>query len=346
MLRDHFRHLASYNEWANNRLYDAAALLNEEDYYADRGAFFRSVHGTLNHLLVIDLLWCGRISPPSFLPTGYDMILEDGLSSLRRRREATDARLCSMMDALEEDALGRDLSWVTLEGTPRTAPLSKILTQIFNHQTHHRGQVHTLLSQAGIDPPPLDFYWVMFDPPGKGETNALSAATSAHVARATDLGKHSHAAKERQKDMNNDLPVAARVTHHFRAAPGRVFDAWLDPDMIGRFMFGPHLRDEQIVRLSSDPRIGGKFSFVVRRQGEEIDHIGEYLELDRPRRLVFTWAVADDADNSRVVIDIEPAELGSELTLSHEMGPQWADFVPRAREAWSKMLNALAEVLN
>jgi len=144
----------------------------------------------------------------------------------------------------------------------------------------------------------------------------------------------------------NNLPVAARVTHPFRASPERVFDAFLDPDMIGRFMFGPHLRDEQIVRLSSDPRVGGKFSFVVRRQGEEIDHVGEYLELDRPRRLVFSWAVADDGDNSRVLIDIEPEELGSEVTLIHEMQEKWADFVPRARDAWSKMLNALAEVLN
>jgi uncharacterized damage-inducible protein DinB/uncharacterized protein YndB with AHSA1/START domain len=338
MLRDHFRHLASYNEWANNRLYDAAASLSEEDYYADRGAFFRSVHGTLNHLLVIDLLWCGRIAPPAFQPTGYDMILEDTLQSLRKRRQATDTRLCSMMDGLDEEALSREFSWVTLEGTPRTAPLSKILTQVFNHQTHHRGQAHTLLSQAGQDPPPLDFYWVMFDPPP-------SVMSSGPVARRAILGKPSYVARERENDMNN-LPVAARVTHHFRASPERVFDAWLDPDMIGRFMFGPHLRDEQIVRLSSDPRIGGKFSFVVRRQGEEIDHVGEYLELDRPRRLVFTWAVADDADDSRVVIDIEPAELGSELTLTHEMQEKWADFVPRAREAWSKMLNALAEVLN
>jgi uncharacterized protein YndB with AHSA1/START domain len=141
--------------------------------------------------------------------------------------------------------------------------------------------------------------------------------------------------------------LCARVTHLFRDSPERVFDAWLDPAMVGRFMFGPHLRDEEIVSLKTDPRIGGAFSFVVRRQGMLLDHHGKYLEFARPSRLVFSWMVGDEAENpSRVVIDIAEAELGSELTLAHELTPEWADFVPRAREAWSKMLNALAEALN
>src|SRR5258708_23909050 len=104
-----------------------------------------------------------------------------------------------------------------------------------------------------------------------------------------------------------------RVIQRFTAPPERVFDAWLDTAMLGRFMFGPTLRDEEIVRLSLDARVGGAFSFVVRRQGQEIDHIGRYLEIDRPRRVVFTWAVAPDPDDSsRVVIEIAALETGCE----------------------------------
>ena len=88
--------------------------------------------------------------------------------------------------------------------------------------------------------------------------------------------------------MSTAPRINVRVTRRYTAPPERVFDAWLDAEMIGKWMFGPALRDEEIVRLSLDARVGGSFSFVVRRQGEEIDHMGEYLEIDRPRRLVFT----------------------------------------------------------
>lgn len=88
-------------------------------------------------------------------------------------------------------------------------------------------------------------------------------------------------------------PVSVRVIRRFRASAERVFDAWLDPATIGRWMFGPAVRDEEVVRLAVDPRPGGRFSFVVRRQGAETDHVGEYFAIDRPRRLVFSWASPD-----------------------------------------------------
>ena len=113
-------------------------------------------------------------------------------------------------------------------------------------------------------------------------------------------------------------------------APERVFDAWLDPALIGKWMFGPAVRDEEIVRLSVDARVGGSFSFLVRRQGTEIDHVGQYLEIDRPRRLVFTWGTADDLpDTSRVTIDIAGRAGGCDLTLTHEMDAKWADYKDR-----------------
>ena len=145
--------------------------------------------------------------------------------------------------------------------------------------------------------------------------------------------------------MNDQQHVSARVTHRFSAPAERVFDAWLDPAMIGRWMFGPGVRDEEVVRISLDSRVGGPFSFGVRRQGEEIDHTGNYLELDRPRRLVFTWSGSGSSDSSRVIIDIAPLDAGCELTLVHELHPSWAEYAGRARDAWTKMLTALATTL-
>jgi uncharacterized protein YndB with AHSA1/START domain len=144
--------------------------------------------------------------------------------------------------------------------------------------------------------------------------------------------------------MSSD-PVIVRVTRRFSASPERVFNAWLDPGMIGRWMFGPALRDEEVVRISVDARIGGAFSFVVRRQGQEIEHLGKYLEMDRPHRIVFTWATADTEDVSRVIVDIVPLEAGCELSLTHELHPDWADFASRAEDGWTKMLNALSATL-
>jgi uncharacterized protein YndB with AHSA1/START domain len=146
--------------------------------------------------------------------------------------------------------------------------------------------------------------------------------------------------------MSTAPRINVRVTRRYTAPPERVFDAWLNPEMIGKWMFGPALRDEEIVRLSLDARVGGSFSFVVRRQGEEIDHIGEYLEIDRPRRLVFTWGIRmETTDSSRVTIDIAPLEKGCELTLVHELHPDWADYADRTEAGWTKMLEALATTL-
>ena len=140
-------------------------------------------------------------------------------------------------------------------------------------------------------------------------------------------------------------PVTVRVSRRYSAPPEQVFDAWLDPAMIGRWMFGPALRDEEILRISVDARVGGAFSFLVRRDGQELDHVGKYLEIDRPRRLVFTWGVNQDSgDSSRVTVEIEPDDSGgSELTLVHELDPAWAEYAKRTEEGWAKMLGVLAE---
>jgi len=137
-----------------------------------------------------------------------------------------------------------------------------------------------------------------------------------------------------------------RVEHRFAAPAERVFDAWLDPVWIARFMFGPHLRDEQVVSLESDPRIGGQFHYKVIRAGAEIDHTGTYREIDRPRRLVFTWGVNEEqGDQSVVTITLAPDGDGCVLTLTHALHLDWAEYAERTQAGWTKIVGDLASTL-
>lgn len=144
--------------------------------------------------------------------------------------------------------------------------------------------------------------------------------------------------------MSTNPNVIVQVTQRFAASAERVYTAWLDPALIGRWMFGPQLMEQEVVRISIDPRVGGAFSFVVRRQGQEIDHVGEYLELEPPHRLVFTWGIVG-SDSSQVVVEIVTQGTGCELTLTHKLHPDWADYAGRTEAGWTKMLAALNELL-
>jgi uncharacterized protein YndB with AHSA1/START domain len=142
-----------------------------------------------------------------------------------------------------------------------------------------------------------------------------------------------------------DAPVV-RIERRLGATPERVFDAWLDPVWIGRFMFGSHLRDEQVVSLTNEPRVGGQFHYRVARQGVEVDHTGTYREIDRPRRLVFTWGVdAEQGDLSVVTIELAVDGDGCRLTLTHGLHPDWAEYTQRTQQGWTKIVGDLAEAL-
>ena len=140
----------------------------------------------------------------------------------------------------------------------------------------------------------------------------------------------------------SEAQIRATVTRRLNASPERVFDAWLDPEKVMKWMFP----NGDIVRVEIDARVGGWFSFVDRREGEEVDHRGEYLEIDRPRRLVFTWGMPQvSPDFDRVTVEVVPLETGSELTLTHEMSAEWADYLESTKDAWTTMLDALAQTL-
>jgi len=145
--------------------------------------------------------------------------------------------------------------------------------------------------------------------------------------------------------MTTPQSVVVCVSRPYPVPAERVFDAWLDPELLGKWMFGPGVRDEEILRLTVDAEVGGRFSFLVRRQGQEIDHVGTYREIDRPRRLVFTWGgVGSSEEESVVTLEIVGTDPGCELTLSHEIPPKWADYASRTEAGWTSMLNAIGEM--
>jgi uncharacterized protein YndB with AHSA1/START domain len=140
--------------------------------------------------------------------------------------------------------------------------------------------------------------------------------------------------------------TVVQVTHAYSQPATRVFDAWLSPEMIGRFMFGSHLREEEVVHLTTEARPSGTFSFLVKRQGRVIDHIGRYEVIERPTKLVFTWSIAPaPIDASRVSIDIKPRGPNCELTLSHEVASGWEDQAERIKGGWSRIAEELAKAL-
>ncbi|HTZ77044.1 MAG TPA: DinB family protein [Stellaceae bacterium] len=149
--------MAAYNAWANERLYAAAALLPEAQYRADGGAFFGSLHGTLNHILVGDRIWMHVFTGEGEKPRQLDAILCEDLPSLAAARRAEDARIAGYVGALTEADLAGTVRYRTVRAPAdieqRLAPL---LLHFFNHQTHHRGQAHALLTRHGGAVPSLD----------------------------------------------------------------------------------------------------------------------------------------------------------------------------------------------
>lgn len=141
-------------------------------------------------------------------------------------------------------------------------------------------------------------------------------------------------------------PIKVIVKKEFNAPAEKIFDAWLDPDWLNRWMFGPDVREEEIIKLENSPEKGGTFSFVVKRDDNVINHMGTYREVQRPNRLVFTWGVDVEAgDESVVTITIQSTESGCRLTLVHTMDSKWAEYVDRTEQGWSFMLEKLNALL-
>ena len=163
-MMDNYRFLARYNTWFNARLFDACERLDDAARKLPRGAFFGSIHATLNHLLWGDAMWLGRFAAQGeasdtlpagllALPAGarHETELRADWAALRAHRERLDAAIETWLAALPADFPQRTMRYSNTKGVHREHPMWQALTHCFNHQTHHRGQVTTLLMQAGVD---------------------------------------------------------------------------------------------------------------------------------------------------------------------------------------------------
>jgi len=152
--------MAAYNAWMNTKLYEAAAQLPDAERKADRKAFFRSLHSTLNHILWGDRVWLPRFNGKSYPVGGVGTDLYESFADLRIARTAMDDEITAWAAGLDASQLAGTLTWYSvIAQREMTRPRWLCITQMFNHQTHHRGQATTLLRQAGIDPGVTDLPW-------------------------------------------------------------------------------------------------------------------------------------------------------------------------------------------
>lgn len=145
--------------------------------------------------------------------------------------------------------------------------------------------------------------------------------------------------------MKNEEDLEVTVRHRFRQPAERVFDAWLDASMARRFLFSTDTGE--MVRCEINPRVGGRFVLIDRRPDGDVKHTGEYLVIERPRRLVFTFGIPAASPTFDIVtVEITPqSDGGCSLRLTATMKPEWKDYVDRARVGWERILSSLEDAL-
>lgn len=159
-MKQHFTMLAAYNQWANGRIYDAAAQLSEEEFQRDVAAFFKSLMGTLNHLLTADRIWMKRFSGSGEAPATLDAIIHRELAELRHAREVEDKRIVDWIGTLTEKNLAGRFTYITATDVRTVSQrLAPALAHVFNHHAHHRGQAHTILTSLGKPSVQLDLIY-------------------------------------------------------------------------------------------------------------------------------------------------------------------------------------------
>lgn len=161
-LRSHARLMALYNRWMNDKLYACCAELGDDDRRRDRGAFFRSIHGTLDHLMYADLAFLARFGgrPEDVPELGRELFAD--FAAMRRARLRLDADILAWVETLSPAWLAAPFTYTSkVDGVTRSLPAWVLVAHMFNHQTHHRGQVTALLKQAGVDPGITDIPWLL-----------------------------------------------------------------------------------------------------------------------------------------------------------------------------------------
>jgi uncharacterized damage-inducible protein DinB len=158
---DAFRMLARYNRIANERLYESCGQLNTDEYRRERKGSFGSIHKLLNHLLLGDRIWISRFAGGGHTTPPLGSILFDSFPELRSARAAQDEEIEAFFATAGTDFLGRQLSYVNNQGKNYVETVPVAVLHFFNHQTHHRGQVHVMMSQTDVKPPSLDMHRIL-----------------------------------------------------------------------------------------------------------------------------------------------------------------------------------------
>ena len=165
-LHQHLRLMADYHVWALDRLYEQIDTLGDADYFRDCGQFFGSIHGTLNHLLLVEHLWQARLRHEVFAATGLDQQLEAGREQLKQRLREFALGWRPFVDGMSAAQLGGDLAYRNLQGDAFQLPFASLVLHVFNHATHHRGQASIGLVQLGRPAPVMDLpYFLNALPP-------------------------------------------------------------------------------------------------------------------------------------------------------------------------------------
>ena len=151
-----FQLLANFNTWVNTKIFSSCKKLDDTEYKKDRKAFFSSIHGTLNHLLVVDRAYISRIEGKNHDLKSLDQILYENLFQLEEARIKEDKRLVDLVNNLSKESINKEITYKGFETGNQTYTINLVLITLFNHQTHHRGQIHNMLSQTGIKPPQID----------------------------------------------------------------------------------------------------------------------------------------------------------------------------------------------
>ena len=147
---------SNFNKWTNDKIITFCKKLTENEYKKERKAFFSSIHGTLNHLLVVDRAFTSRIEGRKHDLKNLNQILYENLFQLEGARIKEDNNLIDLVNNLSEESINKEITYQNFDEKKTTCTINMMLITMFNHQTHHRGQVHNMLSQAGMKPPQID----------------------------------------------------------------------------------------------------------------------------------------------------------------------------------------------
>ena len=158
---NYYQLMAQYNQWMDSKIYSACADIPDDLRKKDMGAFFKSIHSTLNHIYYGDMAWLERLRDNTFTPRQIGTDLYDNFNELREAQEKMDEEIISWADSLTPERLNQTFDYTSnVQKFNRKLPIWVLATHMFNHQTHHRGQITTLMKQLGYEPGITDIPWL------------------------------------------------------------------------------------------------------------------------------------------------------------------------------------------